>query len=144
MDINGSVLKEKKIPFKSRNLSTEDRKKWIGQVFEKEWTKKFDYPEKLMPVSWMLAIAGGIAVAHCQNYDLDEKGPIPADFFDPDLNYLGKITLPYFWAWNLPGHGQAALGYHVLYKNGKLYYSEDREGEYWITRWNVKIEKNKP
>ena len=148
MDIEGNLLKDKKFAFKSRIFSKSEREEWIekraahvGRIMPKE---KMDYPEKLFPACWLMPIADGIAVGKCENYDLDDKGPISADYFDPDLNYLGKITLPYFFWWNEPSAGQVAVDCDFFYKNGKLYFSEERDGEYWITRWDVKIEKNKP
>jgi hypothetical protein len=142
MDIAGEVMRKKKIPFEPRTFSPGNRETWVEQFDGKEWVERFDYPEELWPACWMIPIHGGIAVGRCLTYDPNEKGPITADYFDPDLNGLGKITLPYFEAWNHPAHGQVRADMFVLYKNNKLYISEDQEGESRITRWEVRVEKN--
>ncbi|MCP5045975.1 MAG: hypothetical protein GY940_02315 [bacterium] len=138
MDSDGNPLIRKKVSFKSKEFDKDRRKKWVRQVFRKErHIRGMDFPEKLWPACWLFPITGGIAVAKCENYDHDVKGPIPADYFDKDLNYLGRITLPYFDSWNDPGHGQRALNMFILYRNSKLYIIEERDEERWIVRWHV-------
>jgi hypothetical protein len=142
MDIDGNVLKEKKFAFQSKTFPGSDREKWVEKFFGKEKVKDFDFPAQLFPASWLMPIANGIAVGQCENYDLDDKGPVSADYFDPDLNYLGKITIPYFWAWNQPHHGQNEVYNRFLYRKEKLYHIQWKEDDYKIVVWKVRIEKN--
>jgi hypothetical protein len=143
MDIEGNVLIHKKIRFKTQYIPESSRKKWIGKFYRNpKWIDEFDYPGKLWPASWIIDFSGGIAVGRCENYDHDDRGPIIADFFDKNLNYLGKITLPYFFAWNQPSAGQDSVNRHLFYKDGKLYSTVERDEENWIIRWGVEIEKN--
>jgi hypothetical protein len=141
MNLKGEILVNKKIKFERKTLSASDREKWVKQFLPlaKDWYE-YDYPEDLMPACWMLPIGNGIAVGRCEDYDLDRKGPITADYFDKDLNFLGKISIPYFRAWNNPSQGVVQAEISVLYKDGKLYTIETRgddEDEYWIVRWSV-------
>lgn len=145
MDIRGKIVKDIKIHFKSRTFSKEIRKKWINQFYinDKFARENFDFIEKLWSACWILQIGSGIAVGRCENYDPDEKGPVPADYFDSDLNYLGRITIPYFYYWNNPGLGQSILDITFYSKDGKLYFITNREEEECsIVRYAIIHEKN--
>lgn len=143
LTIDGKVLKDKQFAFEEKSFSRSEREEWITKAFGPKGKNQFSFPEKLYPACWMMPIANGIAVGKCNNYNPDEKTPITADYFDPDLNFLGKITLPYFWAWNHPAQGQCEAYYRFLYKNGKLYSVEIGENldDFQVVRWGVHIEK---
>lgn len=142
MAIDGKILKEKQFAFEAKTFSKSELEEWVTKFFGEKEKHEFSFPEKLFPACWMMPIANGIAVGRCKNYDPDDKGEISADYFDPDLNYLGKITIPYFWSWNNPDQGQKEAYYRFLYKNGKLYSIEIGEDldDFQIVRWGVHIE----
>ncbi len=137
MSVDGKVIKKIKIAFEPKRFSEGQRKRWVERFYGSKRVKNMDYPERLWPAAWMLPIGGGIAVARCENYDPDVAGPIPADYFDPDLNYLGQITLPYVKYWNDPGVGQVLAHNNYFFKNGKLYTLEERGEAYWLVQWRV-------
>ena len=143
MDIEGNILINKKIRYKAQYIPEQLRKKWIEKFYrDPKYTEKFDYPEKLLPACWIIAIKGGIAVGRCENYDIDDKNTITADYYDSNLNYLGKISLPYFFAWNQPSAGQDSLNRCIFSRDDKLFSIEERDEENWIIRWSIKVEKN--
>ncbi|HLP48286.1 MAG TPA: hypothetical protein VK469_20250 [Candidatus Kapabacteria bacterium] len=144
MTLDSSILKDKQFSFEAKTFSKSDLEEWVTKTFGPKGKQEFSFPEKLLPACWMMPIANGIAVGRCNNYNPDEKGPIIADYFDPDLNYLGKITVPYFWAWNRPDQGQCEAYYRFLYKNGALYSVQIGEelDDFQVVRWGVNIEKN--
>lgn len=141
MDKNGNTLKSKKFSFKSGTFSKSDVERWEDQFYGRD--KSCYYPTELYPACWLLQVAGGIAVGKCENYDLEDKRPISADYFDPDLNYLGKITIPWFWAWNQPHQGPVEADHRFLNRNGKLYFIQWKDDDYKIVVWKVNIEKDK-
>jgi hypothetical protein len=143
MDIQGNVLTVKKIRFKTKSFPTSLREKWVEKFYRSpKWIKDFDYPGKLWPACWIIDIAGGIAIGRCEDYDPENKGPITADYYDVDINYLGKIGIPYFFAWNHPASGQDSVNRHLFYMDGKLYSTIARDEENWIIRWGIENEKN--
>jgi hypothetical protein len=144
MDIQGNILKDLKIPFKSKSFSKPDRIKWIKKSFpgDRFAESKFDFPEKLYPACWLMQVGEGIAVGRCDSYDPDIKKTVPADYFDGDLNYLGRVTLPYFHFWNHPSTGQTIADINFYSKDGKLYFFETHDGdEYRIIRCGIEYEK---
>jgi hypothetical protein len=143
MDTAGNVLLAKKIRFTPKSFPKSLRKEWI-KIFYRgpKWVEEFDYPEELWPACWIIDLGEGIAVGRCENYDPEDKGPITADYFDPDLNYLGKIKIPYFSGWNHPSAGQIAVNRCLFNRDKRLYSLLERDEENRIIRWRIEIEKN--
>ncbi len=96
-------------------------------------------PEYVAPANWILELGEGIAVGRMEDYNPERKEWIDADYFDKDLNFLGKIKLPWFYWWNFPGEFRADF---LFYSNGnKLYFIQTRETptdeESWLVRYRV-------
>ena len=141
MDPGGKILKEIKIFFKSKSFAASLRKEWTYKYYPNDefMQRKSDLPDKLLPANWLMQVGDGIAVGRMENYDPVEQDTIPADYFDPDLNYLGQVELPYFYFWNHPSEGnhQAEIKFYSL--GGKLYFAETRDDdEYWIVRYEIR------
>ena len=142
MDINGNVLKEigvtglKKIRFSKR-----ERGEWVEALGHRLKKEEFTFPEYLWHANFIMKLADGIAVGRIEDYNPQKREWIDADYFDKDLNFLGKIKLPWFPASHDPGQLESDLFF--LSKGDKLYFIDTRENgpdeEYWLTRW--KIEK---
>ena len=129
--------------FQAKSISSADRKKWIGKFYGAKYVNLVNYDEQLWPACWLLSLGeGGIAVGRCSHYDTERKEDITADYFDRDLNLLGKIKIPYFKRWNEPGQGQLDADWRFMFRGDRLFTLEERNEENWIVRWDVKIEKN--
>lgn len=142
MDLDGQVKIEKKIAFKSREVDKETRKRWIEAEFpnDPQTLRNYDYPDEIWPVSWLLPLGNGIAVARCDSYDPDIKpGPITADYFDLDLNLLGQVQLPYFPNWNSPSYGHSLVDKTLLYRDGKLYMLKEDNEDWLLIRYGARI-----
>lgn len=116
MDLQGKITTQIKVDFTPVSFPAALRAKWLKE-FDNLYQDGFDFPGQLWPANWFIHFNQGIAVARCENYDPRVVGPIPCDYFDLDLNYLGKIHLPYFYFWNHPGYGGNMADI--------LYYSQD-------------------
>jgi hypothetical protein len=141
MDIDGNILRDIKILFKPKSFPESLRREWNYKYYPNDeyGRRRFDFPETLITACWLIRVGSGIAVGRCQNYDPDKRDFIPADYFDKDLNYQGKIKLPYFYWWNHPFMGQSHAEIKFYSKDGKLYFLETRDDdEYWIVRCNIK------
>ncbi len=141
MNVEGKVVKQVNIKFESKTFPEKLREKWVEEFYGKNKVNEFDYPETLWPACWLLRIGDGIAVGRCLGYSHEVNGPIEADYFDSALNFLGKISIPYFQNWNDPSAGQQILYARLMYRNGKLYIIGERDNGYMISKWNVKVEK---
>ncbi|MCP4219270.1 MAG: hypothetical protein GY765_31845 [bacterium] len=96
-------------------------------------------PEYVAPANWIVELGEGIAVVRMEDYNPERKEWIDADYFDKDLNFLGKIKLPWFYWWNFPGSFRSDF---LFYSKGKkLYFIQTRETpsdeESWLVRYRV-------
>jgi len=142
MDLDGQVKIEKKIAFKSHQVDKATRRTWLEKQFpgDRRFHETTEYADDIWPVSWLLPLGEGIAVARCDSYDPDiEPGAITADYFDLDLNLLGQVQLPYFPYWNNPIKGHILVDKTIFYRDGKLYMLEERDEDWLLIRYGVGI-----
>jgi hypothetical protein len=140
MDAAGNVVLDKKVKFETVTFSEAERKKWIYKNYGpgSRGRRRFDFPEILWPACWMIHVGDGIAVGRCENYDPDRVEFVSADYFDPDLNYRGRIKLPYFRWWNRTDIAPTHADINFYSKGGKLYFLETRDDDdYWLVRYNI-------
>lgn len=143
LDHHWHVLADKKIRFTPTSMSASQRKEWVRKYHQhrKFELENFDFVDELWVVCWITRVGEGIAVGRCESYDADVKDPITADYFDKDLNYRGKITLPYFYFWNHPRQGQQVIDISH-YSTDRHYYvlntrETENDEEHWITRYRI-------
>ncbi len=144
MTLQGKIEKEITIDnIDKRAFSKTEYREWIEKSNLK-WPR-FTFPERLYPACWLMKLGKGIAVARRQDYNPEMKGKIEADYFDTQLNFLGKVYLPSFPGWNFPA-GFAADQY--FYSIGDtLYFIETIETEtdelYRLSRWRIVYDQGK-
>ncbi|MCP4217016.1 MAG: hypothetical protein GY765_20380 [bacterium] len=144
VDLKGNVLKEIFIEdLDPVSFSNRRREEWIDAMGIKLSSSKFTVPGNLWHPCWIIPLGDGIAVGRRDNYKPDEKEWIDADYYDKNLEYRGKVKLPWFSHWNNPSHINAEM---FLYSKGdKLYFIQERisdtEEEYYLTRWRIVDEK---
>ncbi len=146
MDLEGNVLKQIQVTnVDKKTFSKPQLARWLKKYRELD-PKGFTFPEELWPAAWVIELKDGIAVARRRDYNPIKTDWIICDYFDKELNYLGKINYPWFPGWNHPSQGQKkAEFFSYLHEDGKLYCLEYKETEndenYYLTRWRIENEK---
>jgi len=142
MDLEGNILKETKvINFEDKSFSAAERKEWIKASMHNKITNGI-FPEKLWGSCWIIQLKDGIAVGRRNDYNPNNDQWIEADYFDFELNFLGKIKIPPgLPEWNGPASGQRVAEGSIYFNNDRLYVIEYRETEsdeeYYLTRWRI-------
>ena len=96
------------------------------------------YPLELWPACWILQVDKGVAVGRRESYLPSPEKWITADYFDLDLNFLGKIRLPAFRWWNHPSDATWIINKFVFTRGNNMWLSshdEDTE-EVSIEEWS--------
>lgn len=143
MDLNGNTIKQIVVTnFEKKSFSRARRERWVKEWAWRGMSPQSDtFPEKLHPACWMLELKDGIAVAVRSDYGPDKKEYIRCDYFDKDLNFLGKVNIPWFWGWNHVNLGHINIDALFFFHNEKLYFLQQRdEGadeDYYLTRWRM-------
>jgi hypothetical protein len=143
MNLEGRIVKDLKIKFKPIAVPKSLREKWlIAPGLKARVAKRVDFEKFVYSAVWIVPFGEGFLVGRCTDHDPCNKGPVIADYFDKDLNFKGKLNLPYFSGWNNPSYGGSTAASQLYYIDSKMYLIDERgDNEYWITQWNVKTEK---
>ncbi len=143
MDLAGQVVKTIKVNnLPDKKFSRKELTEWIKELSILN-PEEFTYPEKLWPACWLIEILDGIAVGRRENYNPKKASDwLKADYFDLNLNFRGRIKLPWFYFWNEPKAGQEYSESILKFINKRLFLIERREieddEEFYLTSWQVK------
>jgi hypothetical protein len=142
-DLNGRLIKSVKIPFKGKTFPESNTKKIITAWDEYRSRHRIRYPDELWPACWMLQVGKGLAVGRRDSYMPGPEKWITADYFDLDLNFLGKIRLPAFEYWNHPTSCTWVTDRFVFTRGDKLWFikRDDDTEEVSIEEWSFTHDK---
>ncbi|MCP4217177.1 MAG: hypothetical protein GY765_21200 [bacterium] len=146
VDYSGKVIRAIKVSSEKKFATDRQRAEWAQKATDYNVKGiKLLTPREIWPAGWLVAVNDGLAVSRVINYDTDDDTSITADYFDLDLNYIGKINLPFFRGWNNPSSGSNNVDLNYYYKDGKMYafdvdVNKDSELVWKIIKYNVQIE----
>jgi hypothetical protein len=137
-EINTRKAKKKRVNFKpiKFNVNVSEKERIIKMIRGRLANPiRYILPEILVPTSWMIPLGKGFAVIRRHNFEQDKDGEVEADYFDYDLNMIGKIKMPYFFRYNsfrFPG-----LSYYKYYTSNYLYTIDDTDEIWKLQKWYV-------
>ncbi|MCU0288177.1 MAG: hypothetical protein MUF15_17500 [Acidobacteria bacterium] len=143
-DLNGQLIKAIKIQFIAKTFSksqNEETKAAWGE--NNRYMTDTLYPDILWPACWILPIGKGLAVGRRDDYIPSKSQWITADFFDLDLNFLGKIRLPAFANWNHPLFSNWLIERSIFSSKEKLWIIREHSDieEIFLEEWGLTYEK---
>jgi len=137
-EINTRKAKKKRVNFKPIKLNVKvSEKERIIKMLKGRRANPNEYllSENLVPTSWMIPLGKGFAIIRRHNFEQDKVGEVEADYFDYDLNMIGKIKVPYFFRYNsfrYPG-----ISYYKYYTSNYLFTIEDTDENWKLKKWYV-------
>lgn len=137
-EINTRKAKKKRVNFKpvKINVSVSEKERIIKMLMGRiAYLSRCTLSENLVPTSWMIPLGKGFAVIRRHNYEQDKEGEVEADYFDYDLNMMGKIKMPYFFRYNT--FRFAGPGNYKYYTGNYLYTIEDTDENWKLQKWYV-------
>jgi hypothetical protein len=144
-DLNGRLIKSVKIHFKGKTFAKENTKKIVAAWgdYVSSSSAPYQYPQELWPACWILHVGKGLAVGRRENYMPGSEKWITADYFDLELNFLGKIRLPVFKWWNHPSTATWVIDRFVFTRGDKLWISMDDDDteEVFLEEWIFTYDK---
>lgn len=141
MDLTGKIIQTVSVKnWPHKRFSRRQLEKWVQEA---GFDRRLTFPEKLWPACWMIRIKDGFAVGRRENYDTMKEGDwIDADYFDLDLDYRGKIKVPWVNRWRDPRLGQEAVESKFFFRRNHLFIIETREAgddeDYFLIKWEIK------
>lgn len=140
-ETNGKIAKQVKVDYTPIAVPNSMKEEWLNEHINKQLKSRFKrvLPDYVQPCAWIIPLQKGFVVVRKNGYGTSCSGLVDADYFDFDLNMLGKVKFPCF-------NEVFALRRHIflnscLFKNGSLYLLvkiEKEEGdEIKLEKWSI-------
>lgn len=143
-NLNGRLIKSIKIHFSGKTFSKSQNDKIMAARGENNpFMAGTRYPGELWPACWILQVGKGLAVGRREDYKPNSDKWITADFFDLELNFLGKVRLPAFKNCNHPLFSTRSIDRLVATRGEKMWILKETidTEEIFLEEWSLKYEK---
>jgi hypothetical protein len=140
--LDGSLIHSVRVDVEKVPVLDSKREQWIKEHYG-EYQRpsvKFVFTDYVLPTSWMVPLGKGFAVIRRYGYSRQCNGMVEADYFNYNLEMLGKIKIPCF-------NRIFDLTLYVIprtaaYRNGYLYLvskqiDKDDDDLYIVEKWQV-------
>jgi len=137
-DMKGNKLQQVRMSVDKQRVPKEKKKEWLIEQTNPRLAKKCDLTDIIQPASWAIPLEKGFAVIKRKDYITGCRGLAEADYFDYQLNLLGKTRVPCFYQiFDLNSSYRMPESYS--YQNGYLYliYEDEEKEEYYLEKWKV-------
>ena len=136
-DMNGNKLKQVRLNVSKRKVPKEKKKEWLFEQLGNYGVKKCDLANEIQPASWAIPLEKGFVVIRRNDYSTVCRGMVEADYFDYELNLMGKTGVPCFYRIFQIKSSLMPDTYH--YQDGYLYliYENEEAEEFYLEKWKV-------
>ena len=95
---DGTLIHSVRVDVEKVPVPDSKREQWINEHYgeHKQSPAKFAFTDYVLPASWMLPLGKGFAVIRRYGYSRRCNGMVEADYFNYNLEMLGKIKIPCF------------------------------------------------
>jgi len=136
-DMEGQLLKKARVNVEKKKVPKEKKIPWLNEIRGRLPLEKVDLTDHIQPAGWMIPLDKGFAVVRKKGYGTRCKGMVEADYFDYQLNPMGKLEVPCFYRIY-----RLRRGYFVWvcqYQDGYLYLINEDEGNetFYLEKWKV-------
>jgi hypothetical protein len=139
---DGALIQSVRVDVEKIPVPDSKREEWIKEHYgeNKRSPAKFEFTDYVMPTSWMLPLGKGFAVVRRYGYGRQCNGMVEADYFNYNLEMLGKIKIPCFD--RIFDLALFVLPRVTAYSNGYLYLvikkiEKDDNDIYILEKWQV-------
>ncbi len=127
-DFEGRLLKSVKVKFPEKIYSlSENRDAMTAWGISANLNPTSRFPDKLCPPCWLLPLGNGFAVGRRESHMPSSAKFTTADYFDLELQYLGKIRVPTFKYWDNPGYADRAVNFATHFQDQALFVIRAKE-----------------
>ncbi len=139
-DMSGQMTKRVRVSFTGRKVPKDKKKPWLIEHLGERRVERLkpDFVEEIPPASTAVPLGKGFVVIRRGDFSTRCRGRVEADYFDYDLNLLGKTSMPcFFRIFTITGFHRAAT---QEYERGYLYLtrkSEEEDTVFFLEKWRV-------
>jgi len=95
-DLSGKILKRVRVQVEKIPVPTEKRKVWLKGQTHPRLIDRSKFADFVQPASWMIPLGKGFVVIRRTGYGTSCEGLVDGDYFNYDLQLLGKVKFPCF------------------------------------------------
>ena len=118
-DLSGKQLKSVRLETKKITVPSDLRMIWLKEQRGPGLLNRASLVDIIHPASWMIPLGKGFVVIRRNSYSTNCVGLVDADYFNYDLNLLGKVKFPCFYP--IYHLANANLPRSFAYINGYVY-----------------------
>lgn len=96
-DLSGKMLKRVRVQVEKIPVPPEMKKVWIKDQTPPQLLNRSKFVDTVQPASWMIPLGKGFVVIRRYGYDTSCEGLVEGDYFNYDLQLLGKVKFPCFY-----------------------------------------------
>ena len=133
--MNGRILKRIRLNIDIKKTPKDKIKIWLNERFSKSQIKRFTFSDYIQPVSKVIPLEKGFVALRRNGYGTECLEPVYGEYFDYDLNLIGKVQFPCFDRINANIRGLSRIT--IKYISGYLYLLKEANEEYILEKWKV-------
>ena len=133
-DMDGKLLKKVRLNIDKKKVPENEKLSWLKDQSPRLLDRAIltDY---IQPACWMVPLGKGFAVIRRKGYGIECNGLVEADYFDYQLNLMGKVEIPCFLRIFKLKRGYFLWSYH--YDDGYLYLANEVDETIYLEKWKV-------
>lgn len=133
-DMEGKLLKKVRVNIDKKRVPEDEKLSWLKDQAPRLLDKTIltDY---IQPGCWMVPLGKGFAVIKRKGYGIECNGLAEADYFDYQLNLVGKVEIPCFLKIFKLKKGYFIWTYQ--YDEGYLYLVNEVDETFYLEKWKV-------
>ncbi len=137
MDKQGKILSRIRVEHQERRVPPELKKTWLIEQIGRSPANlaRTVLVDEIQPASWMIPLEKGFVVVRRSSYSTSCQSPCEGDYFDYELNLVGKVTFPCFYRLFKMRFGY--FPFYCFYKGGHLYLVNEYDEEFRLEKWKV-------
>lgn len=135
-DLAGQLIQSARVDVKPEKVPAEMRQSWLIDQTSKNKSHSYLLTDWIQPVARVIPLEKGFVVIRRHTYAMECKGSLEGDYFDYELNMIGKVQFPCFFNVN------KLLGsFHVCMATsfkGDLFLVNDYNEDFFLEKWQLK------
>ncbi len=135
-DLNGKIIKKVRLNVSIKKVPKEIKNLWLSEQSPTRRTMdKKILTDWIQPATKAIPLEKGFVVIRREGYSTDCSGLVDGDYFNYDLELLGKVKFPCFYRIFTLRRGQPTRS--IYSSNGFIYLVNDNEEEYFLEKWRI-------
>ncbi len=134
-DFNGKIIKRVRLNVEMKKVPLNMKNKWLHEQSSRVGIERRVFTDWIQPASKVVPLEKGFVVIRRKDYMDECNGLVDADYFNFDLEMLGKVNFPCFY-----DHNRLTRGYissYIMSFNGYLYLTSEINEEYYLEKWRL-------